>query len=58
MGEMRNSYTLLVGKPEGRDHLRKMDVVGIIIFKADLRCRILINTVMRHGTFLDYLIDY
>jgi hypothetical protein len=26
MGNMRNAYKVLVGKPEGRDHLEELDV--------------------------------
>jgi hypothetical protein len=28
MGEMRNSYNILAGKPEGRDHLGDLGIVG------------------------------
>jgi hypothetical protein len=31
MGEKRNAYRLLVGKPEGRDHQEDQDVGGWII---------------------------
>jgi hypothetical protein len=34
MGEGRNVYRLLVGKPEGKDHLEDQDVDGV---KMDLR---------------------
>jgi hypothetical protein len=33
MGEMRNVYTILVGKPKGRYHSEDLDVVGRIILK-------------------------
>jgi hypothetical protein len=28
MGEMRNAYSILVGKPEGRQHSEYLDVEG------------------------------
>jgi hypothetical protein len=31
MGERRNAYTILVGKPEGRNHSVDLDVDGNII---------------------------
>jgi hypothetical protein len=31
MGEMRNAYKILVGKPEGRRHSEDLNVDGIII---------------------------
>jgi hypothetical protein len=31
MGEMRNAYKILVGKPEGRDHSEDLGVDGMII---------------------------
>jgi hypothetical protein len=35
MGNMRNSYEILVGKPEGkRDHSKDLGVVGRIILKC------------------------
>jgi hypothetical protein len=33
IGEMRNAYKILVGKPEGRDHLEDLSVDGKIILK-------------------------
>jgi hypothetical protein len=32
-GEKRNAYTILVGKPEGKNHLEDQDVGEWIIFK-------------------------
>jgi hypothetical protein len=31
VGEMRNAYTILVGKPEGRDYLEELVVCRIIL---------------------------
>jgi hypothetical protein len=31
VGEMRNAYKILYGKPEGRDHLEDLSVDGKII---------------------------
>jgi hypothetical protein len=31
MGEMRNAYNILVGKPEGRDHLGDLGIDEIIL---------------------------
>jgi hypothetical protein len=33
MGERRNAYRILVGKPEERDHLEDQDVDGWTILK-------------------------
>jgi len=33
MGEMRNAYKILVGKPKGIDHLRDLDVDWRMILK-------------------------
>jgi hypothetical protein len=33
MGEKRNGYEVLVGKPEGREHLENVVVDGKIIIK-------------------------
>jgi hypothetical protein len=33
MGEKRNAYRILVGKPEGRDHWEDQDVDGWTILK-------------------------
>jgi hypothetical protein len=33
MGEMRSAYSILVGKPEGRDHLEDIFVDGKIILE-------------------------
>jgi len=37
MGERRNSYRVLVGKPEGRRHLEDPDVDGRIILNYILK---------------------
>jgi len=31
MGIMKNAYKILIGKPEGRDHLEDLDLDGKII---------------------------
>jgi hypothetical protein len=36
MGEMRNAYNILVGKPEGKNHLEDLSV-GENIIRKDLR---------------------
>jgi hypothetical protein len=33
MGEIRNAYNILVGKPEGKRPLRRLGIVGRIISK-------------------------
>jgi hypothetical protein len=33
MGEMRNAYSISVGKPDRRDHLENLDVDGKIILE-------------------------
>jgi hypothetical protein len=33
MGDRRNAYRVLIGKPEGRDFLEGLDVDGSIILK-------------------------
>jgi hypothetical protein len=33
MGEMRNAYKILVGEPEGKNHLEDLDVYGKIILE-------------------------
>jgi hypothetical protein len=33
MGEVRNEYNILVGKPEGKNHLEDLGVAGKIILK-------------------------
>jgi hypothetical protein len=33
MGETRNAYKILVGNPEGKDHLEDLGVDGIIILE-------------------------
>jgi hypothetical protein len=33
MGEMRNAYKILVGKPDGRDHSEDLGIGGRIIIK-------------------------
>jgi hypothetical protein len=30
-GDIRNTYTILVGKPEGKDHCRDLGVGGIVL---------------------------
>jgi hypothetical protein len=37
MGEKRNAYRILVGKPEGINHWEDLDVDGWTILKRDLR---------------------
>jgi hypothetical protein len=37
MGEIRNAYNILVGKPEGKNHLEDLDVDGKIILEWILR---------------------
>jgi hypothetical protein len=37
MGERRNAYRIMVGKPEGRDHWEDQDVGGWTILKWILR---------------------
>jgi hypothetical protein len=37
MGEMRNVYTILIGKPEGRTQLKDLGIDGKIILKWILR---------------------
>jgi hypothetical protein len=37
MGERRNAYRILVGKPEGRDRLEDQDVDGWTILKWILK---------------------
>jgi hypothetical protein len=36
MGERRNAYRILVGKPEGKNHLEHQDVDGWTILKWTL----------------------
>jgi hypothetical protein len=33
MGQMRNAYNILLGKPEGRDHLEDLGVDEIILVR-------------------------
>jgi hypothetical protein len=37
MGEMRNTYKMLVGKPEGKRQLGRLRIYGRIILKWSLR---------------------
>jgi hypothetical protein len=37
MGEMKNSYRVLVGEIKGRDHLEDTEVDGSMIFKWSLK---------------------
>jgi hypothetical protein len=37
IGEMRNAYKILVGKPEGKSHLNNVDMDGRIMSKWILR---------------------
>jgi len=34
MGERRGPYSVLVGRPEGKNHLEDLDIVGRIILKC------------------------
>jgi hypothetical protein len=36
IGERRDSYRVLLGKPEGKNHLEKLGIAGRIILKKDL----------------------
>jgi hypothetical protein len=36
MGEARNAHILLVGKPEGRNHLGDLGIDGRIVLKWDV----------------------
>jgi hypothetical protein len=45
MGERRNAYRTVVGKPEGRKSFGKSDHTGIVL-KQTLKERILVNRVM------------
>jgi hypothetical protein len=31
---MRNAYKILIGKPEGRDHMEDLGINGMIIFEC------------------------
>jgi hypothetical protein len=33
MGEKKNAYRILVGKPEGKGHYKDLDIVGTIILE-------------------------
>jgi hypothetical protein len=33
MGDMKNAYKILVGKPEGNNHLEDLEVDGKIVLK-------------------------
>jgi hypothetical protein len=37
VGDRRGAYRVLVGKPEGRNHLKDLGIDGRIILKWDLR---------------------
>jgi hypothetical protein len=37
MGEMRNLYKIVVGKPEDKNHSEDLGVDGRIVFKINLR---------------------
>jgi hypothetical protein len=34
MGEKRNAYRVFVGKPEGKNHLKDLDIVGNILLRG------------------------
>jgi hypothetical protein len=37
IGEMRTAYSILVGKPEGKDYSEELDIHGKVIIGMDLR---------------------
>jgi hypothetical protein len=39
VGEKRNAFQLLVGKPEGKNHLKDLDVDGRIMLECVLKIR-------------------